>query len=78
MSHPLRASPLVRPAPVIRHEDGAEIFEVKAILEARGTGSKRQYLVEWEGYPLWEATWQSASDIAGARDALEQFEESRL
>jgi hypothetical protein len=74
-SHPARTPPPPRPLPEIRHEDGAEVFEVDRILDARGTGARRQYYVLWLGYPLWEATWESASNIrAGASGAVADFE----
>ena len=76
-SHPQRVAPLTRPLSEIRHEDGAEIFEVDRILDARGTGARRQYLVLWVGYPPWEATWEPLSNIAGAADALADFEASQ-
>jgi hypothetical protein len=30
--------------------------------------------VEWKGYPIWEATWQSRADLAKAAEALAEFE----
>jgi Chromo (CHRromatin Organisation MOdifier) domain len=55
-------------------EDGAEVYEVKQILAKRGSGSRLQYLVEWVGYPSWDATWEPVSALSDARDALAEFE----
>ena len=40
--------------------DDAERFEVKAILQSRRFRRGLQYLVEWQGYSLDEATWEPA------------------
>jgi len=76
-SHPDRPQPHHRPPPETVEEDGAGVFEVKAIIAKRGRGARLEYLVEWVGYPSWEATWESTSSLAGARDAIAEFE-SRL
>lgn len=73
-SHPHRIAPDARPLPDIRHEDGAEIFEVSRILESRGTGARKRWLVEWVGYPSWEATWEPLANIRDAAQALADFE----
>jgi hypothetical protein len=78
VSQPHRIAPITRPLLEIRHEDGAEIFEVDRILDAyaRGVGARRRYLGLWVGYPPWEATWEPLSNIAGAADALADYEAS--
>ncbi len=73
ITHPHRSLPHSRPPPEVGHEDGAEIYEVERILEQRGRGGRAKYIVQWLGYPVWEATWQSASDIAGSQDLLDAF-----
>jgi hypothetical protein len=72
-THPHRAQPHSRPPPDCIHEDGTESYEVERILEQRGHGARAKYLVKWLGYPLWEATWQKASDLAGSAMALSDF-----
>jgi len=72
-THPDRLLPHSRPPPECIHEDGAEIYEVERILEQRGRGARLKYLVKWVGYPLWESTWQSAADLAGSPNALQEF-----
>ena len=76
-SHPDRPLPHTRPPPECGHEDGVEIYEVERILEHRGKGARTQYLVEWKGYPRWEATWQKKKDMVGASDAISDYEESQ-
>ena len=40
-----------------------EAYEVERILKHRGSRTNHQYLVLWKGYPIEEATWQSAGDF---------------
>lgn len=74
VSHPDRPQPHHRPPPETVEADGSEVYEVKAIIAKRGRGARLQYLVEWVGYPSWEATWESSSTLGGARDAIAEFE----
>jgi hypothetical protein len=74
VSHPDRPQPHHRPPPEIVQEDGGEVYDVKQILAKRGRGSRLQYLVEWVGYPSWDATWEPVSALGNARDALAEFE----
>ena len=76
-SHPHRSLPHTRPPPECGHEDGVEIYEVESVLEKRGTGSRTQYLVEWKGYPRWEATWVKRRDMTGAEEAIREYEASQ-
>jgi hypothetical protein len=41
--------------------DGEEMYLVEDILEERGKGRRKQYLVKWEGYP--DPTWEPASNL---------------
>jgi len=75
-SHPHRRQAHHRPPPELIKEDGAEVFEVEKILATRGRGGRKEYLVEWKGYPIWEATWQKKQDLGEASDALAEFEAS--
>lgn len=51
------------------------MYEVEGILARRGSGSRVQYLVQWKGYPLYEATWEPrASLMDGARQVVEAYE----
>ena len=63
-----------RPPAESQLEDGAAQFEVESILAKRGDGSSARYLVKWLGYPDYESTWEPASSLRSARDAVTAFE----
>lgn len=71
---PSRPTADTRPPPEVVLEDGAEQFEVERIIGKRGAGRRAQYLVKWLGYPHWESTWEKVSNLAGARQAVDDFE----
>jgi len=71
---PARPRPNPRPPPEIK--DGEEQFEVESILAKRGVGARAQYLVKWAGYDHYEATWEPSRALAGARQAVREFEEA--
>ena len=71
---PSRAQPEHRPPPEVIQEDGSALFEVESIIAKRGSGRRTEYLVQWRGYPHWEATWEKASSLSGARDAVRDYE----
>jgi hypothetical protein len=72
---PSRPPPETRPPPELVMEDGAAVFEVESILAKRGNTRKgTEYLVNWKGYPLWEATWEPVSSLAQAAQAVRLFE----
>jgi len=75
-SHPHRSQVHNRPLPELIKEDGAEVFEVERIIATRGRGIRKEYLVEWKGYPIWEATWQRKQDLDDAVEAVAEFESS--
>ena len=57
--------------------NGQEEYEVEAILKECTKGKVRQYLVKWKGYPLAERTWEPASHLTHAKEALAEFESKR-
>src|SRR5690606_15355159 len=63
---PARAVADSRPPPEILREDGAAMYEVERILASRGSTRRKEYLVKWQGYPHWEATWEKAADLKKA------------
>ena len=73
MSHPSRDQSNTRPLPVIDADDGAELFVPEEILECRGRGARKRWLVKWVGYPHEENTWEPLSHI-GHTDVFDQFE----
>jgi hypothetical protein len=60
---------------VVLDNNGAKEWEVEEVLAQRGTGSKRQYLVKWKGWPLWEATWEKESNLENAQESLKEFQQ---
>ena len=48
-------------------------YEVEAIIQHRGTGSHRRYLVLWKGYPLTKATWELESSLLHANKILAEY-----
>jgi hypothetical protein len=72
-SHPHRPPPHDRPPAEFVLDNGEEHYEVERIVAARGRGARKEYLVEWKGYPSWEATWVRHRDI-DAPDAVAEFE----
>ena len=71
---PSRPSSDLRPPPEVTLADGDEVFEVESIIASRGSGPRAQYLVKWVGYPHWEATWEKASRLNEAKQAVREFE----
>ena len=67
----------VLPPPDPELVDGELEYEVESILDVRtrqyGRGSRKEYLVEWKGYPLWECTWEPASALANAPELIKEF-----
>jgi transposase InsO family protein len=66
---------LDRPLPVAK-VDGEEAWYVEKIISKRKKGNVVEYLVKWEGYPEWEATWEPISHLALAKDVIKQYEHS--
>jgi hypothetical protein len=53
--------------------DGEEHYEVEAIIQHKGTGSRRKYLVTWVGYPDSERTWLPESELKTAAELLAEY-----
>jgi Chromo (CHRromatin Organisation MOdifier) domain len=54
-------------------EEGIAIYEVELIVDKRKKGRGIQYLVKWKGYPHLENTWEPASSLTKAQDAIRDF-----
>jgi hypothetical protein len=52
-----------------------DVHTVKRILAKEERPNGRFYLVDWEGWALEEATWESIGNILTANDEVRQFEE---
>ena len=74
LAFPTRPQANPRPPPEVTLENGAALFEVESIIAKRGEGARTKYLVKWLGYPHWESTWEPASALNNARDAIAEYE----
>jgi Chromo (CHRromatin Organisation MOdifier) domain len=63
----------IRPLPDI--EEGEEVYEVEQILKHRKRGRGYKYLVKWVSYPITEASWEPKSNLTGATDILQEYQE---
>jgi len=61
---------LAKPPPVIPDTD---IYEVDSILRQRTWRNVKQYLVRWRGYGDDDATWEPATALKNAKDAIRDF-----
>ena len=43
--------------------EGVDYYVVESILNRRVSRRKVQYLIQWQGYPVSEATWQNKTDL---------------
>lgn len=55
--------------------DGQEEFEIEAIVGHRGNGTRRRYLVKWQGYPLSANEWLKESDFENAPELLSAYKD---
>jgi hypothetical protein len=73
-SRPLRYD---RPPPVADADSNGDTeYYVERITAQRYQGRRMQFLVQWQGYPVEESTWQSRADLVGAEGALADWEGS--
>lgn len=49
------------------------IFEVESIIDHRLIRRKHEFLVQWKGYPIKEATWEPYSTVRDLK-ALDRWE----
>ena len=58
--------------------DGIEHWHVKSLLDKRKFRRTLQYLVHWDGFPMSDATWESASALKqdGLSDMISEYEAS--
>ena len=59
------------PAPVVL--DDVPEYEVESILDSRIVHKKLFYLVDWKGYNVQERSWEPASHLTNATDAVALF-----
>ncbi|OBT68047.1 hypothetical protein VE03_01600 [Pseudogymnoascus sp. 23342-1-I1] len=59
--------------------DGSDedVYVVKRILAEGGTDEERVFLIEWEGYPIEESTWEPEDNVL-SKDTLKAWKEEKL
>ena len=65
---------LPRPDPI--DIDGGQEWVVEAIVDEKGKGRNKRFLIKWEGYPDSENTWEPAANVEET-EAMEIWEERR-
>jgi Integrase zinc binding domain/Chromo (CHRromatin Organisation MOdifier) domain len=80
VAFPTRPQQFSRPPPdAVADSNGDEQWDVERVLACRFKGRRKQYLVQWRGYPPEENTWEPRSSLVPfAADALADFESSQL
>ena len=60
-------------------DDGSDedVYVVKRILAEEGTDEERLFLIEWEGYPLEESTWEPEENVL-SKETLKAWKEEKL
>ena len=78
---PDRPVRLTRPEPAAIDDNGAPAWTVDRLLDHRNVkrGSRQidQYLVEWEGYPISEATWEPIEHLTDSMELVTEFNQQR-
>jgi hypothetical protein len=75
-SFPDRALPTPPPLPVTI-EDTPE-YVVERILDHRTRHHRLEYLVKWEGYPDYDASWEPGEHLANAPEILREYKASSV
>jgi Chromo (CHRromatin Organisation MOdifier) domain len=63
----------IQPLPDI--EEGEEVYKVKQILKHMKHGQGYEYLIKWVGYLITKALWEPKSNLTGATDILQEYQE---
>ena len=63
-------------APIFTSDDSQE-FEVENIIAMRTHKNRREYLVQWKGYSVYDRTWEPEHNLTNAHKLLQQFHQSR-
>jgi hypothetical protein len=63
----------IQPLPDI--EEGEEVYEVEQTLKHRKRRRGYKYLIKWVGYLITEALWEPKSNLTGAADILQEYQE---
>ena len=52
-----------------------EVYEVETILKHHRRGRGYQYYIQWKGYPISEATWESEAAFSSDGDMINKYKE---
>jgi hypothetical protein len=63
--------------PMEIEETSKEEFEVKRIMGERYNRGRKEYLVQWKGYPPDEATWEPRNNMTHAKAIVERYEKEK-
>ena len=78
---PDRPVHITRPEPAAIDDNGAPSWEADRLLDhrkvRRGARQVDQYLVEWKGYPISEATWEPIEHLTDSMELVQEFNEQR-
>lgn len=55
-----------------------EVYEVEKIVGERIVGYKKQYKVQWKGFPIEEATWEPLENLKNANEKLREYKSKRF
>ena len=69
----LPGQPVTAPGPSNVTEDREEEYEVERIVDSRYKGKRLEYLVHWKGWSDSDRTWEPASNLGNAADAVRDF-----
>ena len=69
----LLGQPVTTPGPSNVTEDREEEYEVKNIVDSHYKGKHLEYLVQWKGWSETDRTWEPASNLGNADDAVRDF-----
>ncbi|OBT80263.1 hypothetical protein VF21_00629 [Pseudogymnoascus sp. 05NY08] len=61
----------------LESESDEDVYVVKKILAEGGTDEERVFLIEWEGYPLEESTWEPEENVL-SKDTLKAWKEEKF
>ena len=53
-------------------------FEVECIMDTRNHRNQVEYLVRWKGYSPFDNTWEPASGLENAQEAISTFVNLRV
>jgi hypothetical protein len=53
--------------------NGEEVYEVETVLKHRKRGRGTQYLIQWRGYPISDASWEPEQSFSDDGDTLKRY-----